>query len=97
MDELLNGIRYNFIISSEPIHKETKRKSFVTNVNALLSLFNVDGEDPRFWENEWILKNKEIKKLIFPAKKYLSDKNFLFYLEDYLDLDRKESEWGGYE
>lgn len=79
------------------LYKPTRRTSFITNVNPILSELNAPSNTPKFWESEWILNNKEASKLIISTEQLLSDTKFLPYLEGFLDFDRNESEWENYE
>ncbi|MCG2808741.1 MAG: hypothetical protein L6275_00120 [Candidatus Portnoybacteria bacterium] len=109
MKKVFKGNKYNFqifnfplgkrqiLFSIEATHNRTKRTSFITNVNVILSELNIHSEIPKFWESEWILNNTEANKLITVTEQFLSDKKFLPYLEKYLNLDRKQSEWENYE
>lgn len=109
MKKVFKGDKYDFRIFNFPLgkrqslfsikatHKQTKRTSFITTVNVILSELNVNPDMPEFWESDWILNSEKVNKLIIKAEQFLSDKRFLPYLEDYLDLDRKQSEWENYE
>lgn len=109
MKKVLKGNKYNFKILLSPLnqkqslfairatHNHTKRTSFITTVNVILSELNISSDMPRFWETEWILKKNEANNLTAPAEQLLSNKKFIPYLEKYLDLDRRQSEWESYE
>lgn len=109
MKKVFKGNKYNFKILLSPLnqkqnlfairatHNRTKRTSFITTVNVILSELNIHSEIPKFWESEWILNDREANKLITVTEQFLSDKKFLPYLEKYFDLDRKQSEWENYE
>lgn len=109
MKKMFNGNKYEFrllnfslgekqsLFAIKATHKQTKRMSFITNVNVILSELNIPSNVPRFWESEWTLNEHEAGNLIIFAKELLSDKKFLPYLEKQLDFDRKQSEWENYE
>lgn len=109
MEIVFKGNRYNFKIFNMPIskrqnifyikaiHKETRRTSFITNVNAILSGLNISSNSRIFWETEWVLNKRKADEISLSAEEFISDKEFLPYLEQALDLDRKESEWENYE
>jgi len=109
MKKIFKGNKYNFkillsqlrqkqiLFAIKTTHNHTKRTSFITTVNVILSELNIPSDMPRFWESEWVLNKNEGSNLIASAEQLLSDKGFLSYLEKYLDLDRKQSEWENYE
>jgi hypothetical protein len=108
MERFFTGNKYNFKIYNfalrekqslfliKALHKPTKKTSFITNINVILSELNILSSVPKFWESEWIINEEEARNLIVSVKQLLSDKKFLPYLEKHLDLDRKESEWEDY-
>lgn len=109
MKKVFKGNRYNFKIFNLPLgkrqsvfyikakHKETSRTSFITNVNIILSELNIPLNNLTFEESEWVLSKKRAKELTLAAERFLSDKEVLPYVEEYLDLDRDQSEWENYE
>ena len=109
MKKIFKGNKYNFkillsqvrqkqiLFAIKATHNHTKRTSFITTVNVILSELNIPSDMPRFWESEWVLNKKETGNLIVSAEQLFSDKKFMPYLEKYLDLDRKQSEWENYE
>ncbi|MBI5573675.1 MAG: hypothetical protein HY919_03875 [Elusimicrobia bacterium] len=108
METIVKGNRYNYkilnthldkknsLFSIKAIHKQSRRSSYITTVNIVLSNLNVNSEEPRFWESDWIVNKKEAKKLIKDAKELFSDNKYLPFVENYLNFDRKESEWGNH-
>lgn len=109
MKNIFKGDKYDFRLFScslgerrslffiKATHKPTRRTSFITNANVILSELNIPSNVPRFWESEWIINKKDARNLTVSIGQLLSDKKFLPYLEKYLDFDRKESEWENYE
>jgi len=109
MNKLFKGKRYDFRILNFPLgkkqslfslkatHRQTKKTSFITTVNVILSELNVCQDIPEFWESDWVLSNRKVNKLAEDVEQFFSDRKFLIYLEKYLDLDRKLSEWENYE
>jgi len=75
------------------LHNKTRRYSFITNLNCILSQFNVNIDDQTFWESHWELSKKDIDSFIKKSISFLSDKNFLDHLEKQLNVDRNCGEW----
>lgn len=108
-NKIFKGIKYNFrilvslvgqkqsLFAIKATHKQTKRTSFISTVNVILSELNINSDVPRFWESEWLLDKEETSGLITSTEQLFSDKKFLLYLERYLDLDRRQSEWENHE
>lgn len=106
METIIKGNRYNYKIfntqlneensffSIKAIHKQSRRSSYITTVNIVLSNLDVNSEEPRFWESDWVVNKKEAMKLSKNAKGLFSNKKYLPFVENYLNFDRKESEWG---
>lgn len=109
MTKTFKGYNYNFAVSNSPIsrrrsnffitsmHRPTKRKSFITTVNVILSELRVNPDKPEFEDSDWVLDRKKADRLAVLAGRIFSDKEFLPYVEHCLDVDRKESEWENYE
>jgi len=109
MKKIFKGNKYNFQILNFPLgkrqnffsikatHNRTKRTSFITTVNVILSELNIPSDVPRFEESDWVVNYGETIKLNNSAKQLFSDKKFLPYLENCLDLDRRIYEWENYE
>ncbi len=98
------GNKYNFILKTTDaeikndfsilaIDKKTNLCSSINNLNLILSELEIDCKDSRFADSSWILPYELGKSLYYKAKNLFSDKEFLAFLENYLDLDREESEW----
>ena len=100
MMKKIQGEKYSFIIKSfdgkffiKAIHNRTGRFSFINNLNPILSRFEIPVNDRRISESQWEISQKEEKSLFYKAIDILSSKNFLKYLEEYLEEDRRLSEW----
>jgi len=85
------GIKSDFSILA--IDKKINLCSSINNLNLILSELGINYQDSRFTDSSWILPNKSAVSLFSKAKDLLSDMEFLKSFEEYLDLDRKESEW----
>ena len=90
---LLYSIGEEYQFSIKAIEKETKRTSFITTINVLLNELNINSQNNRFWESEWLINKKELKIFFKKINKLFIDDSFLSYLENYLDQDRTEGEW----
>ena len=109
MTKAFSGHNYSFKVDNFPLskgqnifsiistHQPTKKKSFITNVNVILSELGIHQDRPEFWESEWMLNKKEASNLATLAGRLFSGNKFVPYLENYLDLDRKQSEWENYD
>jgi len=100
----IQGRKYNFEIVSHNGRKDfcffiratcksTKRTSCINNLNTILSEFNVELDDPKFWDSAWVVTREEAYNLEDKAKQFLSDSSFRDYIESHLDEDRALGEW----
>jgi hypothetical protein len=103
------GNRYDVTLIYDPadgyfeiaaVHKESRRKSSVTNLNHILSeVFDnvLDWEEIVAISDPWlhVKDKKKFKKLIAKAKKYF--RQIDSDLEDALDEDMKEGGWNSRE
>ncbi len=85
--------RDKFHFSIKATYKTNRRSSTITNVNPILSEFNIPESDKRFKESVWVVNQKRSMFLMNMAKQLLSDRSYQRYLERILDEDRKQSEW----
>lgn len=109
MKMFVKGIRYNYKIfncyynsnnnhfSIKAIHKQTRRLSFITTINVILSELGIDSNKSMFWESDWMLNRKKANKYSKRTYELFSDKNFLSYIEKNLNIDRQQSGWENYE
>jgi hypothetical protein len=100
MKTLIKGQNYDFCIIAEDIeffieaiHKGSLKYSFINNLNAILSEFNVNVDDEKASESQWIVSKKQGKLFFKEAMELLSDRTYRAYLEKMLDEDRRCSEW----
>jgi len=100
----INGSKYSFEIFTEAKRqgcrffikaksKAAGRFSCINNLNAVLSEFNVDVNNPKFCDSMWVVTKDEANYFEAVAKRFLSDPSFLVYLECKLDEDRRSGEW----
>ena len=100
----VHGRKYSFEIVTQneendcffylrAICKYTKGTSCINNLNAILSEFNIEIDDPNCWDSTWIVTNEKAHELEVKAKNFLSDYSFRDYIESRLDEDRMLGEW----
>ncbi len=100
----IQGKKYNFELISHnekndfcffirATSKSTNRFSCINNLNAILSLLEIDTNDPEFEDSMWVVTKNEAYKFVNIMQKSLSDSSFLDYLERKLDEDRESGEW----
>ena len=96
----IQGQKYSFIIKSsdgkffiKAVHNKTGRFSFIDNLNPILSIFEIPINDRRISESQWEISQREEKPLFYRTIDMLSSKPLLKYLEEYLEEDRRLSEW----
>ena len=103
-----DGDRYNFEIiykgfnknkcywTLKSICKQTNRYSGINNLNPILSELVTDEDIVcrRFEDSSlWKVSKREMKKFNKLTKSFLTNKNYLRYLENKLDEDRCQGEW----
>lgn len=100
MKTKINGQNYNFCVVAsgtkfyiEAVHISSLRFSFINNLNAILSEFDIDIDDEKISESQWIASERKNKLFYGKAIKFLSDKTYRDYLEKNLEEDRKCGEW----
>ena len=100
----IEGRKYSFEVISEnededlcffikAIDKHTGRYSCINNLNAILSEFNIEIDDPKNEDSMWVLTKEDARHLEKTARQILSDPSFRNYLEKRLDEDRMSGEW----
>jgi hypothetical protein len=67
--------------------------SQVNNLNAILSQFDFEEDDPRMEESDWVLSADEYEDFQATAEEIFRSKYTLEYIESNLDDDRREGEW----
>lgn len=98
------GDRYLFEIESVPvarrfvftitaIDRKSGRRSHVNNLNGILSQFDLDEEDPRYEESDWLVSAKENEQFRVRAGEVFRSKYQLGQIEATLDEDRMLGEW----
>lgn len=101
----IEGKKYIFNIGSDingddtscffirAIHKSNRKSSCINNLNAILSLLDVNIDDPKYNDSMWEVNKKEAKKFYNTAVEAISDTHFAQHLEKKLDEDREAGEW----
>ena len=100
----VKGKRYNFEILSQDNEKDvcfyiraicrnTRKTSCITNLNAMLSAFNVSPLKEKYADSMWVVSKREADRLFSISRSLLRNNNYLNFLEGKLDEDRLESEW----
>ncbi len=79
--------------SIRAICRDSGRYSSINNLNAILSLLDVDVEDQQFEDSTWIVSEKQVDAFSKVVHCALSDESFVDYLEKGIDDDRLEGEW----
>lgn len=99
-----NGKKYYFEIEFDPynqiyifnivvVHKKSLRWSTINTLNTILSWFEIQQNDKRENDSDWIISNIEYMRFKKFITEIFSDKNAISYLEDKLDEDRTYGEW----
>lgn len=73
--------------------KDTARYSYINNLNAILSYFDIEDEDPRLENLIWHGSLSKVEAWASVTYSIVSDQFYLRYLERTLDEDREEGEW----
>ncbi len=97
---IVKGRNYNFCIIADQSrfyikasHVASLRFSFINNLNAILSEFDVSMNDKRISESQWIVSKRESNLFFGITEEFLSDRKLRDYLERKLDEDRECGEW----
>lgn len=100
MKTIIKGQNYNFCVVADrfgfyikALHLASSRFSFINNLNAVLSEFNIDTDDKKVSESQWIISEKQNGFFFQKAIKLLWNKNSRDYIERKLNEDRKCGEW----
>jgi len=104
MKNIIKGQNYNFSIVVDGmkfyikvLHLASLRFSFINNLNAVLSEFNISLDDKRVSESQWLTSKKQSSLFFRKAMKFLSSKNSRDYIEKKLDEDRECGEWENFQ
>lgn len=107
MKTFFEGDRYNFEVICKEVNKghfwtlraickKTNSCSGINNLNPILSELGIDEDKicGRFEDSSrWDVSKQEMKNFNKITKTFLTDKNYLKYLENKLDEDRVQGEW----
>jgi len=100
MKTVIRGQNYNFCVVVDRIGFYIKaldltssRFSFINNLNAILSELDIDIDDAKVSESQWLVTRSEAILFFRQAKKFLSTKSSRDYFERKLDEDRGCGEW----
>jgi len=104
MRKTIKGEEYRFTINHfkdgnvcyfdiETINLQNKTHSFITNLNCILSEFNVDIDNSKKMESQWEIKEKERTIFFKKSVDFISNERFRKYLEKQLNLDQELGEW----
>ncbi|MDE2218715.1 MAG: hypothetical protein KGJ58_04740 [Patescibacteria group bacterium] len=104
METIIKGQNYNFRPVAngtefyiEALHRASLRFSFINNLNAILSEFDIGIDDEKSSESQWRASKKQGKLFFEKAMNFLSDKAHRNYLEKRLDEDRECGEWENFQ
>lgn len=75
------------------IDKSNRKSSCINNLNAILSLLDIDINDPKYNDSVWIVSKEEAEKFYNTAVEAISSTHFAEYIEKKLDEDREAGEW----
>lgn len=92
-----------FVFTITAIDRVTGKYSQINDLNFILSQFltedvdsekeDLDEEDPRIEDKDWVLSAEELESFERIAKRLFQNKQSCDYLEFKLDEDRWEGEW----
>lgn len=104
MKTIIKGQSYNFCVVVDGAkfyikasHLASLRFSFINNLNAILSEFNISVNDKRISESQWVTSKKQSGLFFKKATRFLSGKISRDYIEKKLDEDRKCGEWENFQ
>jgi len=101
---MIQGRKYSFEIVSQregrdycfflrASSKSSGKTSCINNLNAILSAFSVEMEDPKVADSTWMVTKEEARYFLDTAIQFLTDIASLDYIEKRLDEDRMLGEW----
>ncbi len=100
MKTVIKGQNYNFCVVTdrtkfyiEAIHTVSLRFSFINNLNVILSEFDIDIDDKKVSESQWLISERQSGLFFEKSKKFLLNENNRGYIERKLNEDREYGEW----
>lgn len=104
MKRRLEGRKYFFDVTLEEggnislfeikaICKTTRRFSCINNLNVVLAELGVDSSNQDYDDSSWTIDIRIATRCFETANSFLSDSQFLPYIENCLDEDRSYGEW----
>ncbi len=100
MKTIVIGNNYKFYIVSdgikfyiEALQLTTSRYSYINNLNAILSEFDIGIDDKKVSDSQWLVSLRQSYMFFEKASRILSNKNSRNHIEKMLDEDRKCGEW----
>jgi len=86
---IANGV----VFTISAIDRISGKRSDINDLNAIIAAFDLDEDDPRAEESDWLLSEKELVMFQITAGQVLRDKRCLERIESELDDDRAQGEW----
>lgn len=100
MKTIIHGRNYNFCVVIDGVkfyikalHFGSFRYSFINNLNAILSEFNIDIDDKKVSESQWFISKEQSNLFLKKTNRFLLNQNSRDYIEKKLDEDREYGEW----
>lgn len=100
MKTVIKGQNYNFCVVADgwrfyirALHLASLRSSFINNLNAILSEFNISVNNKKVSESQWVTSERQSCLFFRKATKFLLSKISRDYIERKLDEDRECGEW----
>jgi len=87
------SVARGFVFTITAIDRKSGKRSHVNNLNGILSQFDIDEEDPRCEESDWLVSAKENEAFRIRAGEMFRSKPHVRQIEAALDDDRMQSEW----
>lgn len=75
------------------IDRISGKRSDINNLNGIIAAFDLEEDDSREEESDWLLSEKEIVDFQIKAGQILRDKRWLERIESELNEDRAQGEW----
>jgi hypothetical protein len=100
MKTVIKGQNYDFCIVAdgtqfyiEAMHPVSFRFSFINNLNAILSAFDININDKKVSESQWLVSEEQCSFFFKKATEFLSSKYSRDCIEQKLNEDRQLGEW----